>query len=80
MAEARWRAEGAILTPETVRLGATLGLAELLLGGVTTTMDFFWYPEEGVAAARALGVRIATGGTFFDGAAVDRIAPGRPPG
>ncbi len=71
-----WRAEGAILTPATVRLGATLGLAELLLGGVTTTMDFFWHPEQGVAAARALGVRIATGGMFFDGPAVDGVAPG----
>ena len=71
-----WKAEGAILTPETVRLGATLGLAELLLAGVTTTMDFFWFPEEGVAAARALGVRVATGGMFFDGPAVDGIAPG----
>ena len=71
-----WKAEGAILKPETVRLGATLGLAELLLAGVTTTMDFFWFPEEGVAAARALGVRVATGGMFFDGPAVDGIAPG----
>ena len=70
-----WKAEAATLSPRTVRLGATLGLAELLLGGVTTTMDFFWYPEEGVAAARALGVRIATGGMFFDAPAVDRIAP-----
>ena len=73
-----WKAEAATLSPRTVRLGATLGLAELLLGGVTTTMDFFWYPEEGVAAARALGVRIATGGMFFDAPAVDRIAPGGP--
>jgi len=39
-------------------------------------MDFFWFPEEGVAAARALGVRVATGGMFFDGPAVDGIAPG----
>lgn len=70
-----WRAEGAILSRETVRLGATLGLAELLRGGVTTTMDFFWHPEEGVAAARALGVRIATGGMFFDAPAVDGVAP-----
>ena len=71
-----WQAEAATLSPRTVRLGATLGLAELLLGGVTTTMDCFWYPEEGVAAARALGVRIATGGMFFDAPAVDGIAPG----
>lgn len=70
-----WKAEGAILAPATVRLGATLGLAELLLAGVTTAMDFFWFPEEGVAAARALGVRVATGGMFFDAPAVDGIAP-----
>jgi 5-methylthioadenosine/S-adenosylhomocysteine deaminase len=70
-----WKAEGAILSPATVRLGATLGLAELLRGGVTTTMDFFWHPAEGVAAARSLGVRVATGGMFFDGPAVDGIAP-----
>lgn len=66
-----WTAEAAILTPETVRLGATLGLTELLLGGVTTTMDMFWHPRETVAAARALGVRISTGGIFFDGAGMD---------
>ena len=66
-----WRAEGAILGRETVRLGATLGLAETLLGGVTTTMDMFWHPAETVAAARALGVRVSTGGIFFDGPGVD---------
>jgi len=62
-----WTAEAATLAPETARLGATLGLAELLLGGVTTTMDMFWYPWETVAAARTLGCRISTGGMFFDG-------------
>ena len=71
-----WKAEGAILNRETVRLGATLGLAETLLGGVTTTMDMFWHPAETVAAARALGVRVSTGGIFFDGPGVDRLAPG----
>ena len=70
-----WKAEGAILTRDTVRLGATLGLAETLLGGVTTTMDMFWHPFETVAAARALGVRVATGGIFFDGPAVDGVDP-----
>lgn len=70
-----WKAEAAILTPGTVRLGATLGLAELLLGGVTTVMDMFWYPRETVAAARTLGMRISTGGIFFDGPAVDGSNP-----
>lgn len=68
-----WRAEKAILTPETVRLGATLGFVELLLGGVTTTLDMFWHPGEAVAAARALGVRVATGGMFFDGVGPDGL-------
>lgn len=66
-----WKAEAAILTRDTVRLGATLGLAELLLGGVTTVMDMFWHPRETVAAARALGMRVSTGGIFFDGPGVD---------
>lgn len=68
-----WKAEGAILDRETVRLGATLGFAELLLGGVTTTMDMFWYPDETVAAARDVGMRVATGGIFFDGRGMDRV-------
>ena len=70
-----WKAESAILTRDTVRLGATLGLAELLLGGGTTTMDMFWHPAEAVAAARALGVRVATGGMFFDGPGIDGLTP-----
>lgn len=61
-----WKAEGAILNPETSHLGSALGLAELLLSGVTTVMDMFWYPTETVRAARQLGMRVATGGIFFD--------------
>ena len=66
-----WRAERAILDPATCRLGAELGLAELLLSGVTTVMDMFWFPEETVRAAKALGVRVATGGIFFDPPGMD---------
>lgn len=74
-----WKAETAILSPETVRLGATLAFAELLLGGVTTVMDMFWFPQSGVAAARSVGCRIATGGMFFDPAGPDgRTAADRP--
>ena len=68
-----WKAEGAILNRETVRLGARLGLAELLLGGVTTAMDMFWYPDETVRAARDVGMRVATGGIFFDGRGMDGV-------
>lgn len=61
-----WKAEGAILNPETSRLGSELGFAELLLSGVTSVMDMFWYPAETVRAARSVGARVATGGIFFD--------------
>ncbi|KKC32243.1 amidohydrolase family protein [Devosia psychrophila] len=61
-----WKAEAAILNPQTTHLGSVLGFAELLLGGVTTVMDMFWYPSETVRAARDVGVRVSTGGIFFD--------------
>ena len=60
-----------------MRLGATLGFAELLLGGVTTVMDMFWHPRETVAAARAVGLRVSTGGIFFDGPGRGRPRAGR---
>lgn len=68
-----WKAEAAILNPDTVRLGATLGLAELLLGGVTTVMDMFWFPRQTLAAARDVGVRLASGGIYFDGPGGDGL-------
>lgn len=68
-----WKAEAAILTPETVLLGGKLGFAELLLGGVTTVMDMFWHPRQTVAAARAVGMRVSTGGIFFDFPGVDHL-------
>lgn len=61
-----WKAEAAILTPKTTHLGSVLGFAEMLLGGVTTVMDMFWHPHETVRAAREVGVRVSTGGIFFD--------------
>ena len=61
-----WIAEKAILTPQTTYLGSVLGLAENLLSGVTSVMDMFWYPAETARAARMLGMRLSTGGIFFD--------------
>ena len=66
-----WVAETAILTPETTELGALLGLAENLLAGVTSVFDMFWYPESAAKAGRQLGMRVATGGLFFDGEGID---------
>ena len=70
-----WKAEGAILNPRTSHLGSVLGFAELLLGGVTSVMDMFWYPTETVKAARKVGMRVSTGGIFFDPAGVAAAMP-----
>ena len=72
-----WKAEGAILNPDTSRLGSRLGFAELLLSGVTSVMDMFWYPAETVRAAREVGLRVATGGIFFDPAGVTALSVDR---
>ena len=70
-----WKAEAAILTPETTHLGSLLGLAEMALAGVTTVLDMWWHPEATVEAARAVGLRIATGGIVFDGPGVTGETP-----
>jgi len=67
-----WKAEAAILDPETTRLGSVVGFAEQLLSGVTTVMDMFWYPRQTVEAARMVGLRVATGGIFFDPPGMDK--------
>jgi 5-methylthioadenosine/S-adenosylhomocysteine deaminase len=67
-----WRAEHAVLSPEVTFLGTAFGLAENLLCGVTTVMDMYWYPEEVVKAAAAVGARIATGPIFFDPPGMDK--------
>jgi len=71
-----WKAEAAILKdPQNCRLGVELGFAELLLGGTTTVMDMFWHPDQTFAAASEAGIRIATGGIFFDFDGMDGDGP-----
>jgi 5-methylthioadenosine/S-adenosylhomocysteine deaminase len=62
-----WVREKDLLSAETVRLGATAAIAESLLCGVTTAADMYFYPEETIASADALGMRVVCGPVFFDG-------------
>ncbi|MBS0565354.1 MAG: amidohydrolase [Proteobacteria bacterium] len=68
-----WAAETAFITPGTVGIGATLGAAEMALGGITHFADMYWHPDATVAAARRIGLSLTTGPVFvgFDG--VDRL-------
>lgn len=67
--KAVWAAEAAHVTPETVRAGATLGLAEMALGGVTHVVDMYFHPDATVNAARHIGIGLTAGPVFigFDG-------------
>lgn len=61
-----WRAEGAILDDKTALTGSLLGLSELLLSGVTTALDMFFFPFASAQAGKQLGMRVATGTVVFD--------------
>lgn len=70
-----WKAEGATLSEKNCLTGAKLGLAELLLSGVTSVVDMFWHPEQTFAAADMLGMRLVSGGIFFGMKGMDGKEP-----
>lgn len=57
LTEVMWPREGK-LTPDDVRVGMTLGAAELLTNGITTSHEMYFYPREAAEAAVAVGLRI----------------------
>jgi 5-methylthioadenosine/S-adenosylhomocysteine deaminase len=56
-----WPVEGKYMTPENVRLGTQLAIAEMMRGGTTTAMDMYWNPQSGADAASRAGFRLITG-------------------
>lgn len=44
-------------TPDEVKLGAELGIVEMLLGGVTTFVDMYWEENRIAEAVERLGIR-----------------------
>ncbi|MFC7485638.1 amidohydrolase family protein [Knoellia sp. CPCC 206453] len=68
-----WAAEGAVMDPATVELGATLGALESLLGGCTTQLDMYFHHEAAHRGAVAAGTRHVGGPTFFDGPGPDGL-------
>jgi 5-methylthioadenosine/S-adenosylhomocysteine deaminase len=69
-----WAAEGAVMDPDTVELGATLGALESLLGGCTTQLDMYFHHEAAHRGALAAGSRHVIGPVFFDGPGPDGLA------
>ncbi len=52
---------------EDVRAGAELGMAEMLLGGTTTSADMYWMDEAVAEAADRAGIRAVIGTSILDG-------------
>jgi 5-methylthioadenosine/S-adenosylhomocysteine deaminase len=62
-------AEVAVLSPDAVAAGTELAVAECLLGGITSALDMYWFPERALEVAAGAGLRLHAGPVFmqFDG-------------
>lgn len=61
-------------TPEDVMLGMELGIVEMLLGGVTSVVDMYYFEDRCVDVVRRTGIRAMLGCNYFDGN-VDEVLP-----
>lgn len=68
-----WVAEGAIMNPETAELGTELGALEALLGGTTTALDMYLFPDAAHKGAVRAGLRHISGPIFLDFTGLDEM-------
>jgi 5-methylthioadenosine/S-adenosylhomocysteine deaminase len=61
-----WPAEGRWLSPEFVRDAVELAALEMLLAGVTTFHDMYFFEEEAARVARRMGIRAVLGAGVVD--------------
>ena len=61
-----WPVESEYMNRETVRLGTELATAELLLGGVTTTADMYFFGDEVSAVLAEAGMRGVVAESLID--------------
>ncbi len=59
---------------DDVVLGMTLGVVEMLLGGVTSFVDMYYFENRCVETVRRLGIRAMLGCNYFD-SNVDEVMP-----
>lgn len=67
--------EDEILDEEMVRAGANLSLIELILGGVTTICDMYYFEDEVAKAVREFGLRAILGETILSKPSPDSDEP-----
>ncbi|MEV0798438.1 amidohydrolase [Kribbella sp. NPDC050281] len=61
------------LTPDRVRVGARLACAEMLLAGVTTFVDHYFYADQIARAALESGIRADLAPTYFSSTGPEAI-------
>ena len=61
-----WPLEAAHLSPEFVRAGTELAMAEMLAAGITTFADMYYYPEEVARCASRAGMRVEVAFPILD--------------
>jgi len=61
-----WPLEGELADAEFVYDGSVLAAAEMLLGGITTFNDMYFYPDQVVQAALDVGSRVFAGITVIE--------------
>jgi 5-methylthioadenosine/S-adenosylhomocysteine deaminase len=61
-----WPIEREYMTPENVRLGTELAIAEMFRGGITAAMDMYRHPRASANAAREAGFRLVNGVVMSD--------------
>lgn len=67
--------ENECMTAELVYHGAQYGIAEMLLSGVTTMMDMYYFEDEVAQAADEMGMRAFVGETVINFATCDTTKP-----
>ena len=74
LTEVMWPREGR-LTPEDVWWGMTLGAAELLGNGITTSHEHYFFADRAAEAAAAIGLRAVVTAPVLIGADLSRFGP-----
>jgi 5-methylthioadenosine/S-adenosylhomocysteine deaminase len=72
LTEVIWPRE-ARMTPDDARAGMVVGAAELLLGGVTTTNEMYFFPEAVAHGARSAGIRTVVSVAIIEAPGVGRF-------
>lgn len=60
-----WPVEGQLMEPKFVADGARLGAIEMLLNGISTTQDMYFFPEDAAISMADEGMRVVAGGMII---------------